>query len=100
MARQRPDEVAKEVDQLEDEVYGDALSSAPDPDKVAKDLGKDLADVIGNEPEEDEEGFSIADEVRGDEFTRRSTPINDYTEEEQEEEDEPLIDPFIDEEEN
>ena len=54
MARQRPDEVAKEVDQLEDEVYGDALSSAPDPDKVAKDLGKDLADVIGNEPEEDE----------------------------------------------
>lgn len=93
MARQRPDEVARELDQQEDEMYGDSLSSAPDPDKVAKDTESDLADVIGNDPDISD-GFSIADEIDEDEGHRGDTSLGD-NEEEEEEIEEDLEDPSL-----
>ncbi|GEM_PF-1616766 len=44
-----------------------------------------VADVIGNEPDEEEDGFNIGEEINKDEHDIRDKEINDYTEEQDEE---------------
>lgn len=79
-----PDELKKKLEEQED-FYGDddessISGSAPDPEKVtARDTEGNLEDVIGNEPDEDEDGFHLADEVMEDERDIQDKPINDYS---------------------
>lgn len=86
MARQHPDDVQKEVEELEDEVYGDQTVSGTNPAPTSDDDTKEnLEDVIGNEPDQ---AFNIGDEINSDEHAIQDLPINDYQEEEQDEEEE------------
>jgi len=87
MARQHPDDVQKEVDELEDEVYGDETVSGTNPKPGSDDdTKKNLEEVIGNEPAP---GFNIGDEINEDEAAIADKPINDYADEETEEDEEP-----------
>ena len=70
MAKPKPDELAEELKKQEDEVYGTGYTDG-DPEKFG-DTEDMLEDVIGNSPvgdeeEEEEDGFSIADAVAKDE---------------------------------
>lgn len=82
MARQSPDDIQKEVEEQEEEVYGTgtAGSSDPDPDIVTRDDSEEkLEDAVGNEID-NTKPFSLADEVEKDEKARRSKPIEPETE--------------------
>jgi hypothetical protein len=68
MARPTPDEVQKEIKQAEDDFYGDETYAGSNPSGEVKNSDEMLEDVIGNKPDEDE-AFSIADEVNGDELS-------------------------------
>ena len=75
MVKQKPDEIEEQLNKQEDEVYGTGYVDG-DPDKF-DDTEDMVEDVTGNAPsgnydgeeedEEDEGGFSIADEVEKDE---------------------------------
>lgn len=73
MVRQKPDEVKKEVEEQVDSDYGEDLSSAPNPDKLAQ-KGADgaMEEFIGNKPK-----GTAAQEIDRDEKAIRSKPIND-----------------------
>jgi len=84
MARLTPDELQKQLDQQAD-IYGDGddtiSGSAPDPDKIASKSTEDhLVDVIGNEPDPEEDGFNLGDEVNEDEEDIQEKEINNYDE--------------------
>lgn len=79
MGRVPPNKLDEEVKQQENEVYGtDYVDSG---EGVYDDTEEMVKDVIGNEPEDDEP-FSIAQEVEDDEKELRS--LNDDDEEDEE----------------
>jgi hypothetical protein len=82
MARQHPDDVQKEVDEIEDEVYGESTvsGSAPDPEKVLRDDTAGMVeDVVGNDPDgSGEKGFNLGEEVNKDEHDIQDKPVDDY----------------------
>lgn len=65
MPKPRPDEIEEQLQAQDDAVYGTAYVDG-DPDKYS-DTDQMLEDVIGNEPDEEEDGFSLAEEVDKDE---------------------------------
>ena len=83
MARQHPDDIQKEVDEQEDEFYGEGTvsGSAPDPEKVlSDDTAGMVKNVVGNDPDDEgESGFNLGDEVNDDEHAIEDKPIDDYT---------------------
>lgn len=79
MARQRPDDVQKEIEELEDENYGDETVSGTNPRPDADDDVEDfMEDVVGEDFDEDKP-FNMGDEVNEDEIEIRDDEINDYT---------------------
>lgn len=88
MARQRPDDVQKEIEELEDENYGDETVSGTNPRPDADDDVEDFVkDTVGSDFD-DEDDLDIAEEVKEDEEDIRSDEINDYMPEEDDEKDE------------
>jgi hypothetical protein len=82
MVRQHPDDIQKEVDEQEDEFYGEGTvsGSAPDPEKVLRDDTAGMVEnVVGNDPDDEgEDGFNLGTEVNDDEQAIEDKPIDDY----------------------
>jgi len=89
MARQRPEDVIKEVNQQEDDNYGDETISGTNPRPDSDDdLEKVMDDVVGSDFDE-EKPLDIADEIEDDEEEIQKGEINDYQSEEDPENEEP-----------
>lgn len=65
MPKPKPDEIDEELKKQDDAVYGTSYTEG-DPDKFA-DTKEMVEEVIGNEPDEERDGFLIAEEVEDDE---------------------------------
>lgn len=62
MARQKPQDVAEELQKLDDQVYGESTVSGSAPALESDDdVLKNLEDVIGEEPDQNPWGFNIGD---------------------------------------
>lgn len=84
MARQKPDDVIKELKNQDDENYGDETISGTSPvSGEAPDVDDMMDDVIGEDHDEEEE-LDIAEEIEGDEEEIKSGEINDYQDDEDE----------------
>lgn len=84
MARQKPDDVIKELKNQDDENYGDETISGTNPvSGEAPDVDDMMDDVVGEDHDEEEE-LDIAEEIEGDEEEIKSGEINDYQDDEDE----------------
>lgn len=84
MARQKPDDVIKELKNQDDENYGDETISGTSPvSGEAPDVDDMMDDVVGEDHDEEEE-LDIAEEIEGDEEEIKSGEINDYQDDEDE----------------
>lgn len=64
MAKPRPDEVDEELQKQDDEVYGTDYTDGGEKFHDTEDMVKE---VTGDDPDEEQDGFSIAEEVEKDE---------------------------------
>lgn len=78
MARQSPDDVQKEIEELEDENYGDETISGTNPRPDADDDVEDFMEDVVGEDFDEEDDLDIADEIEDDEENIRDEEINDY----------------------
>jgi hypothetical protein len=80
MAKPRPDEVQKELEEQDDDVYGTGYTDG-DPDKFA-DTEEMVKDVTGNDPDPERDGFEIEEEVEDDEKSIRDDEPEDKAQDE------------------
>lgn len=65
MPKPRPDEIEKELEEQDDQVYGTSYTDG-EHDKFG-DTEEMIKEVTGDDPDEEQDGFSIAEEVEKDE---------------------------------
>ena len=78
------DEIKKELEEQEEEFYGDETVSGSSPSPESDDsIEKMMGDAMGEDAADDvsdpkEDGFNIADEIEEDEEEAMESPIEDY----------------------
>jgi hypothetical protein len=66
MVKIHPDEIKRKLDEQEDEFDGTNILDGSDPDKIGNPSER-LEKMIGNEPDPQKKGFSIAEAIEEDE---------------------------------
>ena len=85
MARQNPNDIKKELEQLEDENYGDETISGTNPRPDADDdIDANMIDAVGSDFDEDKP-LNLADEIEDDEDEIQGGEINNYEDDEEDE---------------
>lgn len=78
MTKQNPDDVKRELEEQDDEFYGDETVSGSNPEPDSDDSVEEMmSDVVGEDFDETQE-VDIAEEVGEDEEDIREKPIENY----------------------